>query len=139
MGEQHSGLPAVAKTTVRVPPRANGWISAHCPPSSEWGPGGNTGGGVKAARKGTGHPTSQSRWPETSVLSNRHSPKYGSITGHIPPPPLSLSNKNLAFSPSNIACSRNWNIKVHLVSLTNLKKDLINKTLYSPYKYLLIT
>ena len=31
-------------------------------------------GEIKAARKGTGHPTSQSRWPRTSVLSNRHSP-----------------------------------------------------------------
>ena len=114
---------------------SNGWIPAHYPPSSEWGPGGNT-GEIKAARKGSGHPTSQSRWPRTSVLSNRHSPTYGSVTGHTP---LSLSNKNLASSPSNIACSWNWNIKVHMVSLTDLKKDLINKTLYSPYKYLLIT
>ena len=28
------------------------------------------------ARKGTGHPTSQCRWPRTSVLSNRHFPTY---------------------------------------------------------------
>ena len=46
------------KTTVRGPPRTNGWTLAHCPPSSEWGPGGNT-GEIKAARKGTGHPTSK--------------------------------------------------------------------------------
>ena len=62
------------------PPRPNGWTLAHCPPSSEWGPGGNT-GEIKAARKGTGHPTSQNRWPKTSVLSNRHSLKYGSYMG----------------------------------------------------------
>ena len=46
------------KTTVRDSPRTNGWTLAHCPPSSEWGPGGNT-GEIKAARKGTGHPTSK--------------------------------------------------------------------------------
>ena len=46
------------KTTVRDPPRANGWTLAQCPPSNEWGPGGNT-GEIKAARKGTGHPTSK--------------------------------------------------------------------------------
>ena len=42
--------------TVRDPPRANGWLPARCPPSSE--PGGNT-GEIKAARKETGHPTSK--------------------------------------------------------------------------------
>ena len=72
------------KTTVRDPPRANVWTLAHCPPSSELKPGGNT-GEIKATRKGTGHPTSQSRWPRTSVLSNRHFPNvwtylYGKIS-----------------------------------------------------------
>ena len=73
-------LPTVPKTTVRDPPRAIGWTLAHCPPSSEWGPGGNT-GEMKAARKGTGHPTSKSRLLSTSVLSNRHPPTYGSYIG----------------------------------------------------------
>ena len=68
------------KTTVRDPPRANGWTLAYCSPGSEWGPGGNT-GEIKAVRKGTGHPTSKSRWLRTSVLSNRHSPTYGSYMG----------------------------------------------------------
>ena len=68
------------KTTVRDLPRTNGWTFAHCPPSSQWGPGGNT-GEIKAARNGTGHPTSQSRWLRTSVLSNRHSLTYGSYMG----------------------------------------------------------
>ena len=49
----------------------NGWTLAHCPPSSEWGLGGSN-GGIMVARKETGHPTLQSRWPRTSVLSNRH-------------------------------------------------------------------
>ena len=75
-------LPTVPKTMVRDPPRANGWTLAHCPPSSEWGPGGNT-GEIKAARTGTGHPTSKSRWPRASFLSNRHSPTYGSYMGLI--------------------------------------------------------
>ena len=48
----------------------------------QMGPAGNT-GGIKAARKGTGHPTSQSRWPRASVLSIRHSPTYGSYVGFI--------------------------------------------------------
>ena len=34
---------------------------------------------IKAARKGAGHPTSEDRWPRTSVLSIRYSPKYGRI------------------------------------------------------------
>ena len=58
-------------SAVRHPPRTIGWKLAHCPPSCKRGPGGNT-GEIKAARKGTGHPTSQCRWPRTSVLSNRH-------------------------------------------------------------------
>ena len=62
------------------PPRANGWTLAHFPPSSEWGHSGNT-GEIKAARKGTGHPTSKSRWLRTSTLSNRHPPMYGSYMG----------------------------------------------------------
>ena len=33
-----------------------GWMLAHCPPSSEWGPGGYT-GEIKATRKVTGHLT----------------------------------------------------------------------------------
>ena len=53
-----SHLPTVAKTTVRDPPRANGRTLAHCPPSSEWGPVGDT-REIKAARRGTGHPTSK--------------------------------------------------------------------------------
>ena len=36
-------LPTVAKTKVRDPPRANGWIPAHCLLSSKWEPGGHTG------------------------------------------------------------------------------------------------
>ena len=36
-------LPNVPKTTVWDPPRTNGWKLALCPPSSNWGPGGNTG------------------------------------------------------------------------------------------------
>ena len=32
----------------------------------KWVPGGNT-GEIKAAKKGTGHPTSQSQWLSTSV------------------------------------------------------------------------
>ena len=68
------------KTTVRDPPRTNGWTFAHCPSSSEWRPGGNT-GEIKAARKETGHPTSKSRWLRTSVLFNKHSPTYGSYMG----------------------------------------------------------
>ena len=78
------------KTTVRGPPRANGWTLAHCPPSSEWGPDGNT-GEIKAARKGTGHSTSKSRWLRTSVLYYRHSPTYGSYMGltfTLPPSPI---------------------------------------------------
>ena len=34
--------------------------------------------GDKGGKEGTDHPTSQSRWPRTSVLSNRQSPTYGS-------------------------------------------------------------
>ena len=68
------------KTTVRYPPRANGWALANCPPSSEWGPGGNT-KEIKAARKGTGLPTSQSRWPRTSVFSSRHFPNVWIVYG----------------------------------------------------------
>ena len=68
------------KTTVRDPPRTDGSALAHCPSSSEWGPSGNT-GEIKAARKGAGHPTSKSQWLRTSVLSNRHSPTYGSYMG----------------------------------------------------------
>ena len=39
------------------PPQTNtnSWALSHCPPSSKWGPGRNT-GEIKAARKGTGHP-----------------------------------------------------------------------------------
>ena len=57
-----------------------GWALAHCPPSSKWGPGGDT-GEMKAAMKGTGYPTSQSRWPRTSVLSNGQYPMYESYMG----------------------------------------------------------
>ena len=68
------------KTTFWDPPQAYGWMLAHCPPSSEWGPGGNT-GEIKVARKGTGHPTLKSWWPRASVLSNRHSLMYGLYMG----------------------------------------------------------
>ena len=51
-------LPTVPKTTVREPPRTNGWKLAHCSPDSKRGPDGNT-GEIEAVRKGTGHPTSQ--------------------------------------------------------------------------------
>ena len=46
-------LPTVPKTTVRDPPRVNGWTLSHCPSSSECRPGGNT-GGIKGVRKGNG-------------------------------------------------------------------------------------
>ena len=39
------------KTAVRDPPGTIGWKLTHCPPSSKWGPRGNT-GEIKAARKG---------------------------------------------------------------------------------------
>ena len=81
VAERLEHLPNFPKTTVRDPPRTNGWKLSHCPSSSKWGPCGNT-GEIKAARKGTGHSTSQCWWPRTSVLSNRHSPAYGSYMGH---------------------------------------------------------
>ena len=62
------------RSAVRDTPRAKGWALAQCPPNSERGPSGNT-GEIKAARKGTGHPTSQSRWSRTNVLSNGHFPQ----------------------------------------------------------------
>ena len=37
-------LPTVPETAVRDPPGTIGWKLAHCPPSSKWVPGGNTGG-----------------------------------------------------------------------------------------------
>ena len=40
-----------------IPIRGLGGKLAHCSPSSEWVPGGNT-GVIEAARKGTGRPTS---------------------------------------------------------------------------------
>ena len=49
----------------------------HCPPSSKWGPGGNT-WEIKTARKGSGHPTSTRWWSRTGILSNRHSATYWS-------------------------------------------------------------
>ena len=73
-------LPTVPKTRVRDLPRTNGWKLPHCPPNSKWRPSGNT-GEIKAARKGTGHPTSQSLWPRTSVLSDRQSPTYEPCMG----------------------------------------------------------
>ena len=85
-------LPTVPKTTVRDPPRANGWPLAHCPPSSEWGPGENT-GEIKATRKGAGHPTPKSRWLRTSVLSNTHSSTYGSYMGL--PLPLQIKHNRV--------------------------------------------
>ena len=39
------------------PTRCPDLMLAHCSPSSKWVPGGNT-GEIKAARKGTGHPSS---------------------------------------------------------------------------------
>ena len=39
------------------PTRCPDWTLAHCSPSSKWVPSGNT-REIKAARKGTGHPTS---------------------------------------------------------------------------------
>ena len=39
---------------------------------------------IKAARKGSGHPTSHAcRWLRISVLSNRHSPTYESIRDYL--------------------------------------------------------
>ena len=48
------------KTMVWDPPRASGWMLVYCSPSSAWGPGGNI-GEIKATRRGTGYPTSQSQ------------------------------------------------------------------------------
>ena len=38
-------------------------------------------GEMKAATKGPGQPSSQSRWPRTTVFSNRQSPTYRSYMG----------------------------------------------------------
>ena len=49
--------------------KIGGATAPSCPPCRrhcKWVPGGNT-GEIKAARKGTGYPTSQSRWLSTSV------------------------------------------------------------------------
>ena len=60
-------LLTVPKTMVRDPPGTIGWKLANCPPGSKWRPGENT-GEIKAARKGTGHPTSQYRWPNVRIV-----------------------------------------------------------------------
>ena len=62
------------------------WILAHCSPSSEWAPGGNT-GGDKGGEERNWPPYLTCRWLRISVLSNRHSPTYEIIRGqplHIP-------------------------------------------------------
>ena len=73
--------------------RAKGWALAHCPPSREWAPGGNT-VEIKAARKGAGHSTSHNRWPRTSVPSNRHFPNVRVVYGTY----LYRAPSQLAFS-----------------------------------------
>ena len=75
-------LPTVTKTHgSRL--RAKGGTLAHCTPSPA-----TTNvdlvevlGGIKSAKKGTGNPTSQSRWPRTGVLSDRHTTTYGLYVG----------------------------------------------------------
>ena len=59
-------LPTVPNTTVWDPPRTNGWKLAHCPPRSKWGSDGNA-WVIKAARKGTVHPTSKNA--DTALLT----------------------------------------------------------------------
>ena len=76
-------LESLPKTTVRDPHRANGCTLAHCPSISEWGSYRDT-GEIKVAMKGTGHPTSRSSWPRTSVLSNRHFPNVRIVRGTYP-------------------------------------------------------
>ena len=50
-------MPPVRKVYGSSPTRCPGCMLAHCSSSSKWVPGGDT-GEIKAARKGTGHPTS---------------------------------------------------------------------------------
>ena len=49
-------MPPARKVFVSSPTRCPDGMLAHCSPSSEWLPGCNN-GEIKAARKGTGHPT----------------------------------------------------------------------------------
>ena len=80
VGEWLERLPTLPKTTLRDQPRTNSRTLTDCPSSSEWGPGRNT-EDIQAVRKGTGHPTSESQWPRTSVLSNRHFPNIRIVYG----------------------------------------------------------
>ena len=50
IAKQLECLPTVSKTMAQYSPKANGWTLTHWPPSSKWGPSGNT-GEIKAARK----------------------------------------------------------------------------------------
>ena len=56
-------------------------------------------GEVKAVRKGTGHPTSQCRWPMTSVLSSRHFPNERVVYG-LPLPLRYYVSYGTNFCPS---------------------------------------
>ena len=58
--------------------RAKGWALAYCPNSSKWGPGGNT-AEINEARKGTGHHTSQSRWPCVRIVYGTYLYIYSSF------------------------------------------------------------
>ena len=68
-------------------PRIVVGMLAHCPASSKYVPGVNT-GGVKAVTKGTGHPTLL--WLRISVPSNGHSPNLRNHTDS----PLTLLSIN---------------------------------------------
>ena len=59
-------------------PRTIVGIISHCPPSSKCVPGCNT-GEIKATRRGTGHPTSLSRLPRISLISDWYSTTYGIV------------------------------------------------------------
>ena len=72
-------LPTVPKTTVRDPPKTNGWTFAHCPPNSEWDRWKHW--GYKGGEERNWLPYLKSRWLRTNVLSNRHSSTYGSYMG----------------------------------------------------------
>ena len=76
----HSGYSAwlmCRRSTARYPK----WMLAHCSPSSEWVPDGNT-REIKAVRKGTCHPTSR-RWLRISSIANKHSATYESIRDYL--------------------------------------------------------
>ena len=60
--------------------RLIGGMLVLCSPSSNWVPSGNN-GDLRAAKKGTSHPTILCRLPRISVLSNRRSPTHRIVYG----------------------------------------------------------